>query len=1048
MSLSAFHPTIRRWFSEELGEPTAPQRRGWPLIRSGAHTLIAAPTGSGKTLAAFLWALDEIVRPGRDVEDACRVLYVSPLKALGNDVRKNLDRPLAAIRALDPDFPEIRVQVRSGDTSAGERAAMTRRPPHVLVTTPESLYILLTSEGGRVLLSGVRTAIVDEIHALVGDRRGAHLALSLERLEALAGPFQRIGLSATQRPLEEVGRFLVGAGRTCEQVDEGHLRELDLELEIPPTPLAAVCSHETWSEIYARIAALVRAHRTTLVFVGTRKLAERAGAELAKLLGEDAVACHHSSLAKERRLAAEERLKRGELRALVATASLELGIDVGEIDLVCQVGTTRSIATFLQRVGRAGHALSRIPKGRLFPLTQDELAEAAALFLSVKRGELDRTPRARAPLDLLAQEIVAECAARPWSKEELFQCLGRSAPCTDLTRPDFDALVLLHTRGRRALLHEDGVNGRLRGTARARLTAITCGGAIPDATQYQVLLEPEGTLVGSLDEDFAIESNAGDVFQLGATSWRILRIRSGSVHVADAHGAPPSLPFWFGEAPARTRELSLSLGEVRERGREDGWLARACGFPPEAERELRAYLEESQRSLGAMPTPRRLVLERFFDESGGSQLVLHAPLGGRINRAFGLALRKRFCRRFGFELQAAANEDAILLSFGPQHSFPLEEVFDYLHPESVRELLVQAVLATPLFAARWRWNATRSFLVERFQGGKKVPPPLLRMRCDDALAAAFPDVVACAENLAPGDLRVPLDHPIVRQTIEDCLTEALDVDGLEEVLRGLRDGSIERVSVETREPSALARSVLAVRPYGFLDDAPLEERRTQAVLARRVLGTREASEAGALDPEAIERVRSEAWPEPRDAEEVHEALSWIGYVTAAEAAPWEEWLGELARAGRAVLEDGRWYAVESTRDPRELLRGRLEASGRCSRTIQTSPRAERACSPRRCSASSRARARSCASRSTAGRPGATGGSSRASSAPRSSGCGARSSPSRRRSTCASSRAGSTSTRSTRGAPSRAPRASSPRSSGSRAGKRRRDASSASSSSRA
>jgi ATP-dependent Lhr-like helicase len=930
MPLSAFHPAIQRWFAEELGPPTAPQRRGWPLVRAGAHTLIAAPTGSGKTLAAFLWALDELARPqerGAALEDACRVLYVSPLKALGNDVQKNLARPLAAIRARDADFPEIRVQVRSGDTSQAERTAMVRRPPHVLVTTPESLYLLLTSASGRGLLAGVRTAIVDEIHALLPDRRGTHLALSLERLEALAGPFQRIGLSATQKPLDTVGRFLVGAGRSCELVDEGHLRELDLALELPPSPLGAVCSHETWGEIYARIAELVREHRTTLVFVGTRKLAERASAELVKLLGEDAVACHHSSLARERRLAAEERLKRGELRALVATASLELGIDVGEIDLVVQIGTTRSIATFLQRVGRAGHALARIPRGRLFPLTQDELAEAAGLLASVRRGELDRTPRSRAALDVLAQQIVAECACGPWSKTELFERLRRAAPFTDLARDDFDALVALHARGRRALLHEDGVNGRLRGTARARLTAITCGGAIPDTTQYQVLLEPEGTLVGTLDEDFAVEASAGDVFQLGAASWRVLRVHGGAVHVADAKGAPPSLPFWLGEAPARTRELSAALGEVRERGLEESWLEHACGFSPEAARELRTYLADGRAHLGAMPTPRRFVLERFFDESGGAQLVLHALNGSRINRAFGLALRKRFCRRFGFELQAAANEDAILLSLGPQHSFPLEEVFDYLRAATVRDLLVQAVLVTPLFAARWRWNATRSLVVERYQGGKKVPPPLLRMRSDDALAAAFPDAVACAETLPGGDIPVPMDHPIVRQTIEDCLTEALDVAGLEEVLRGLEDGSIERVAVETREPSAFARSVLTVKPYGFLDDAPLEERRTQAVLSRRVLGTREASEAGALDPAAIELVRREAWPDPSDAEEVHEALSWIGYVTAGEGEPWAAWLAELERAGRAKLEDGRWYAAESTRDPKEMLRGRLEALG-------------------------------------------------------------------------------------------------------------------------
>ena len=926
MPLGAFHPAIQRWFAERLGEPTAVQRRAWPAIRSGEHALIAAPTGSGKTLAAFLSAIDALLAE-EELPEETRVLYVSPLKALGNDVQKNLAGPLAELRALDPALRDLRVRVRSGDTPSAERAAMSKRPPHILVTTPESLYILLTSEGGRALLRTVRTAIVDEIHAVIGDKRGSHLALSLERLEALAGPVQRIGLSATQKPLADVARFLVGAQRSCTLIDEGHLRELDLAVVVPPSPLETICSNETWTEIYTQVAELIRLHRTTLVFVGTRKLAERAAAQLSRLCGQDQVSCHHSSLSKERRLDAEARLKAGELRALVATASLELGIDIGDVDLAIQLGSTRSIATFLQRIGRSGHGVGRTPKGRLFPLTQDELAEAAALVRCVRQGVLDRTPQPSAPLDILAQQLVAECAARTWPEAELFELVRRAWPYRDLERSAFDAIVELHSEGRRALVHRDGVNGRLRGTRRARMTAILSGGAIPDSTQYRVVVDPEGAFVGNIDEDFAIESTAGDVFQLGNSSWRVLKVEPGTVRVADAHGVPPSLPFWVAEAPARTPELSAEVGRVRELGVEPDWLERESGLPPEAQEQLAMYLQAGRAALGATPTARCVVLERFFDESGGTQLVVHSLFGGRINRAFGLALRKRFCRSFGFELQAAANEDAIVLSLGPQHSFVLEEVFDYLRPEGLVELLEQAVLVTPVFATRWRWNAARSLFVERFRGGRKVPAPLLRMRSNDFLVQAFPAAAACGETLPPGDIEIPSEHPIVAQTMHDCLREAMDVDGLAELLRGLREGSIRRLAVDTQEPSPFARSVLAVRPYGFLDDAPLEERRTQAVVQRRALDARSAQGVGRLDPAAVARVREEAWPDPRDAEELHEVLGWIGYLTAEEGRAWQAWLLELAGAGRAACEQGRWFAAEATREPKAMLRGRMEALG-------------------------------------------------------------------------------------------------------------------------
>jgi ATP-dependent Lhr-like helicase len=927
MSLHAFHPTVRAWFERRLGTPSAPQREGWPKIQKGQHTLIAAPTGSGKTLAAFLSAIDGLLRIGPELPDETRVLYVSPLKALGNDVQKNLLGPLAEIRGMDPSLPEVRVLVRTGDTKASERTAMTKKPPHVLVTTPESLYILLTSEGGRGMLKTVRSVIVDEIHAVARDKRGSHLALSLERLDALAGPVQRIGLSATQKPLDQVGRFLVGGERECALVDAGHRRELDLAVEVPASPLSAVCSHEVWEEIYERIAALIREHKTTLVFVNTRKMAERIAARLGSRLGEDQVACHHGSLSKARRLDAEERLKTGKLKALVATASLELGIDIGDVDLTVLVGATRSIATFLQRVGRAGHGLDRIPKGRVFPLTLDELTEAAAILRSIRQGILDRTVDPPGALDILAQQVVAACVPDAWGEDDLFDRFRRAWPYRGLERADFDAVVALHSDGRHALLHRDGVNRRLRATKRARLTAITSGGAIPDTADYQVVLEPEGTVVGTLNEDFAIESNGGDVFQLGTASWQVLRVEPGIVRVADAKGAPPTIPFWLGEAPSRTAELAAEVGSIRELASDAGAVMRETGLQEAAARQLADYVAEGTKALGAVPTTTHLVLERFFDESGGMQLVVHAPFGSRVNRAFGLALRKRFCRSFGFELQAAANEEAIVLSLATQHSFPLEEVFGYLHPNTARDVLIQALLAAPMFETRWRWNVSRALLMPRTRNGKRVPTPLQRMRAGDLLAAAFPQVVACAETLPGGDLPVPLDHPIVRQTIEDCLHEAMDVDGFLAVLRGIRDGSLRCTAVDTPTPSPFAYGILNAMPYAFLDDAPLEERRTQAVITRRVLDAKSADEIGALDPAAVARVREEAWPAPENAEEVHEALSWMGYVAEDEGAAWRPWLDELRRAGRVELVDGRWFAAEAPRDEKTVLRRRLEALG-------------------------------------------------------------------------------------------------------------------------
>jgi ATP-dependent Lhr-like helicase len=939
MSADLFHPAVAAWFARRFGEPTEPQRLAWPAIRSGRHALIAAPTGSGKTLAAFLAAIDELWRAGLAgaLGDETRVVYVSPLKALSNDIQKNLAEPLAGIAAeaaaLGLEPVAIRTLVRTGDTPAAERAAMTRRPPHILVTTPESLYILLTSEGGRRLLRTARAAIVDEIHAVADDKRGSHLALSLERLAELCAstgrPLQRIGLSATQRPVEEVARFLVGAANVaadgapdCAVVDTGHRRRLDLSLEVPGSPLEAVMSAEVWEEVYDRLAQLASEQRTTLVFVNTRRLAERVARHLADRLGEDAVAAHHGSLARERRLRAEQRLKAGELRVLVATASLELGIDIGTVDLVCQVGSTRSIAVLLQRVGRSGHRLGAVPKGRIFPTSRDELVECAALLDAVRRGELEALVVPRQPLDILAQQLVAEVAARDSSEDELFALARRAWPYRGLERADFDAVVTMLAdgfstrRGRRAAhLHRDEVHGRLRARRGARLAAITSGGAIPDTGDFRVVEEPTAAFVGTVNEDFAIESQPGDVFQLGNFAWKIRKIEPGRVLVEDARGAPPSLPFWLGEAPGRSPELSAAVARLRrdlgerlagtagESERHD--LARTLGgelgLAGAAARQLVEYLAAAQAALQAMPTQETLVLERFFDEAGDMHLVLHAPFGSRLNRAWGLALRKRFCRAFNFELQAAATEDAILLSLGPTHSFPLEEVFRFLHSASVRQVLVQALLDAPMFGVRWRWNAARALALLRFRGGKRVPPRLQRQEADDLSAIVFPDHLACPENL-PGERTLP-DHPLVAQTVGDCLTEAMDIEGLETLLRSLEGGELELVARELTEPSPLAHEAVNARVYAFLDDAPLEERRTLAVQARRFLSPEDAAGLGALDREAIARVRAEAWPVAETPDELHDALVLSGFLTAAEgrAGGWQGLFAALAGERRAAV---------------------------------------------------------------------------------------------------------------------------------------------------
>ncbi len=1003
-SLDWAHPVVRDWFLARFGSPTEPQIQGWPHILARRPTLIAAPTGSGKTLTAFLACIDRLVRQALagDLRDCTEVLYVSPLKALGNDIQKNLEAPLGEILQLAAArgllMPEIRTAVRTGDTLPRERRAMLKRPPHILVTTPESLYILLTAGASREILRHVDTVIVDEIHAVAGDKRGAHLTLSLERLDALISENGRpkpirIGLSATQKPIEQIAEFLcgvafsevpearplvaqdevlgTGAQNGSESrrddptlpaiVDVGHRRALDIQIEVPRSALGPICTNEMWDEMYDRIVQLIEEHRSTLLFVNTRRMAERIALHLGERLGADKVAAHHGSLARKLRLDAENRLKNGQLRVLVATASLQLGIDIGHVDLVIQISTPRSIAVALQRIGRAGHWRGATPKGRLFATTRDDLVELAALVRAIHEDDLDRILIPDAPLDILAQQLVAECAAHHSAAEPrnslaqrgsagsavdnnpsasgaalhstqsaidngqsamflgrdacdedaLFDLVRSAYPYRNLSREDFDSVVAMLSEGissRRgrygAYLHRDGVNRRLRARRGARLTAITSGGAIPETALYAVVASPEGTVVGTVDEDFAVESLAGDIFLLGNTSWRIQRVesKSGRILVEDAQGQPPNIPFWRGEAPARTAELSHRVGELMQTVsdfipkdhdacrsialgkvnwtalRNDAvisgaidWLKQNCALDDPGAEQLIEYVVSGRAVLGAVPTPNTIIAERFFDEGGGMQLILHAPFGGRVNRAWGLSLRKRFCVSFNFELQAAATDNGLNIALAEQHSFPLADVFHFLQPETVQDVLQQAVLTgSPIFGTRFRWDANRSLALLRYRGGKKVPAPIQRIQADDLLASVFPDVAACQENIE-GDIQLP-DHPLVREVMKDVMHEAMDIDGLIAVLRGIQDGSIRCIAVDTPVPSAFSHEILNANPYAYLDDAPLEERRARAVEMRRVLPESVLEEVGKLDPTAIAQVQQEAWPDIRDAEELHDAL--------------------------------------------------------------------------------------------------------------------------------------------------------------------------------
>jgi ATP-dependent Lhr-like helicase len=1006
MSFNGFHPVCAKWFEDTFGAPTDVQTQAWPAIKEGRNTHIAAPTGSGKTLAAFYAVIDTLARRSLegDLPRQTQIVYVSPLKALSNDIHGNLEVPLNAIKEefLRQGYPsvDLTAAVRTGDTKTQDRQKMLKNPPHILVTTPESLYLLLTSQGGRSMLSCVSVIIIDEIHALIGNKRGAHLALSIERLEALAGrTLQRIGLSATQKPVERVAQFLVGhrSGKNgssdCVIIDSGHRRAMELSIEIPKAPLTAVMSHEVWGELHERLVELIGQHKTTLIFVNTRRLAERLGQALSERIGEANVSSHHGSMSKEHRHSAEQRLKAGQLKVLVATASMELGIDIGSVDLVVQFSSPKSIAVFLQRVGRSGHQVKGTPKGILFPLSQDDLMECVALLDSVRRGELDRIIIPEMPLDILSQQIVAEVAGREWGVEALYELICRAYPYRRLTREKYLEIIRMLSdgfatrRGRRgAYLHYDAVNGLLRARRGTRLVAVTNGGAIADMFDYEVVLEPEGIVVGSLNEDFALESMSGDIFTLGTHAWQLVRIEGLKVIVRDAAGKPPTVPFWLGEGAGRSKELSESVSRLRqtiseyldtdplpqlsfEHISEDisirqnsavVWLVEEVGVSPTIAEELVMYLWMGKTGLGTMPTRQNIVMERFFDEAGDMHLVIHSLYGSRVNRGWGLALRKKFCRNFNFELQAAATENSIILSLSSSHSFPLEEVFKYLNTKTLRETLIQAMLDAPLFEIRWRTNATRALAILRNRNGKRVPPHLQRMQAEDLIAQVFPDQIACAENIQ-GDREIP-DHPLVNQVIHDCLNEAMDIVELEKLIGNIERGELGLVAKDLREPSVFARDIINARPYAFLDDTEFAERRVNAIRNRSWMDPSEARDLSRLDGEAIKRVKEEAWPQALNADELHDALNIHGFITQQEGIKngWQAFFEELTahgRAARLTLESGTilWIAAERTvfftpvyvnasiepeinlpapQEPmeaeealREILRGRLEALG-------------------------------------------------------------------------------------------------------------------------
>jgi ATP-dependent Lhr-like helicase len=909
-AMPRFLPFVERWFATTFREPTPPQRDGWAAIASGRDTLIVAPTGSGKTLAAFLWALDHLHRLGLEgrLEDRVYVVYVSPLRALNNDIEKNLREPLAGIRAAAAAdglaLPEVRIAVRTGDTLAAARQAMTRRPPHVLITTPESLYILLTSQGFRPALAAARFVIVDEVHALMASKRGAHLALSLERLQALVaggqpGPRpQRIGCSATVRPVEDAATFLTGAtARDPVVIDAGFSRDLDLQVVSPVDDFLTATSDTVWDAALQQIAELVQAHRTTLVFAQSRRAAERLARDLNDRVPDDAgapaegaaatgrkVAAHHGSLSRRARLEAENRLKAGELRALVATSSLELGIDVGAIDLVVQVQSPRNVAAALQRVGRAGHLLSRTSKGRIVVTKGEELVEAAAVVRTVRERSLDRIAMPQAPLDVLAQQIVAAVAAESLEIDVLHARFRQAAPYRDLSRETFLAVVRSiaeplprEVRGVAPRILWDRVNDRLHARRGSRFLALTAGGTIPDAGLYDVYVAETDLKVGTLDEEFVTESLPGDVFLLGSHAWRIAKVRADRVLVEDAQGMSPTIPFWKGEHPSRSWDLGLAVGRLRRDAADRldtpdfaAWAARECGCDARAAAAMRSWLVKAGEVLQGVADDQGIVVESFADEMGGRHAMIHSVFGMRINGAWGMALREQVRRRFGLLAEASHVDDGILLSFAPGQVPPApERLVTLVAPEEVDTLLGEALIGSPMFGTRFRHAAVRALFVPRMTRGQRTPAYLQRLKADALLEA----------------VRGQPDFPIVAETLRECFHDAYDVPRLKRLLERLHDRELWTRHVDTPMPSPFVYPLLLAWDWAYLDAGHAEERRADAVVMRKAWSVA----PGPLRPDIVAAVEAElqkTTPErrARDANELAAILDDLGDLTRDEIA--------------------------------------------------------------------------------------------------------------------------------------------------------------------
>ncbi|HXN12770.1 MAG TPA: crosslink repair DNA glycosylase YcaQ family protein [Candidatus Acidoferrales bacterium] len=945
--LDDFHPAVRAWFERRFDAPSRAQELGWPVIGaaidpSGFDVLLCAPTGSGKTLAAFMWAINGLViDAARDaLRDEVSVLYVSPLKALANDIRLNLEEPLHGVRDTGAesslDLSRIRAGLRTGDTSASERTAMLRRPPHILVTTPESLFILLTSPKFREKLAGVRHVIVDELHALAGNKRGAHLALTLERLERFvtsrgnARP-NRIGLSATLNPIEKLAGFLAGyevtrdGARSPRPIKivraDDRVREMDLQVIAPGPELGPLATHPHWEAMYDEVARLIGEHRTTLVFTLSRRHAERVALNLQKRLGTDAVMAHHGSLARSERLIAEQRLKRGELKAIVATASLELGIDVGAVELVCQLDTPKSISAAIQRIGRSGHSLGATPKGRFFALTTDDLLECGAAVRAIRRGHLDEVEIPMGCVDIAAQQIVAIAAEEDEISEADLLRVLRSA----YNFGDLDAAKLRHlleqlaaelperVMGAAPKIFFDRVNARVRPRRSARLSAITSGGTIPEAGNYDVVIESEGRKVGDVEEDFAQESSRGDVFSLGSMPWQIQRSSRGRLMVEPAPGMAPTLPFWLTEAGGRSPAMSAEISDLRheiwnrlERNESaEEWLMDECAMSERAATQAADYVRRGVEALGAIPDDKTVVVERFFDGLGGTQIVIHTPFGIRLNRGLGLAIRKRLCQSFDFEIQASAIDDGVLLALNSRHSFPLDTLFSMLKARNARDVLIQAVLAAPMFEVRFRHVATRALAVMRSSRGKKVPAWIQRLRSQELLSSIFPGQQACFEN-RPGAIELP-DHFVIQETIRECLEESTDLPRTIQLLEGIESSAIRTVAVDAIAPSVFAHRLLLAWDYSFLDDGERANRRSRTVTMNRGMAEdvfRKEDLSDLLSAEAVDAVVAEvtgrtAGRKPRSRDESYELIRAHGSLTLAEV---EERVGEGARAMLAELD--------------------------------------------------------------------------------------------------------------------------------------------------